>query len=580
MLFQHIKTEKDLRQLKRDILVVPVLWGRFWEVCRKNFRHDDKTALESRFGPGAIDPRFKMPTNAKMLAFYRALVATGEESPNPEAELVMQKIKTRSNSGVAVVSLLTKPFPCPGRCTYCPTEARMPKSYLSEEPAAARALANNFDPYDQVTNRLRALRMNGHPTDKVEMIVIGGTWSFYHPVYQEEFLAEVFRACNNFGLSEEMQTPKGVKSLAELQTDNETASARIIGLSIETRPDYITTVELERLRALGVTKVELGVQHLDDAVLKGVKRDMKIATVIKATERLRNAGFKIVYHMMPNLPGSTPVRDIQMFGELFSSEDFQPDMLKIYPCMVVPGSELFKEWQMGKFTPYADEELFRVLAEVKKRMPNYVRIIRVIRDIPATLIEAGSKVSNLRQWLLADMGKNNWRCKCIRCREVRGTTVDPEKFSLTRTDYRTTTGREFFLSFEQNFQGHPLESDALRDALGNLGNSALGASKLASFLRLRLPDNRGEEFANGPLAVLRGAALVRELHTYGRMAPIGEKGTQSQHLSFGKRLLAEAERIAREAGYSKLAVISGIGAREYYRKWGYRLEGTYMVKWL
>ena len=469
----------------------------------------------------------------------------------------MKKFKVRSNSGVAVVSLLTKPFPCPGRCTYCPTEERMPKSYLSKEPAAARALANNFDPYAQVTNRLRALAMNGHATDKIEMIVIGGTWSFYHPVYQEEFLAECFRACNNFGLIEEMQTPKGEKSLTKLQTDNETAPTRIIGLSIETRPDYITKYELERLRALGVTKVEIGVQHLDDEILKKTKRDMKIAQVKEATERLRNAGFKVVYHMMPNLPGSSIEQDIKMFGELFSSEDYHPDMLKVYPCMVLEGSELFDTWKEGGFVPYTDEELVHVLVEAKKQVPKYVRIIRVIRDIPATYIQAGSKVSNLRQWLEMDMRKNNWRCKCIRCREVRGMLVDPKDFPLTRTEYRTKTGREFFLSFEEVNEG-----------------------KLASFLRLRLPDNRGAEFVGGPLEVLHDAALVRELHTYGRMATIGEEGTQSQHLGFGKQLLIEAERIAREAGYKKVAIIAGIGVREYYKNRGYTLEGSYMVKYL
>src|SRR3989344_1549411 len=557
MLFNNVKTEKDLRELKRMVLVDPVLYERFLEVCRANHDPASKIIPESRFGPRVGDLRDKMPTNAEMLAFYRALIATGEEVQNLEAERIMKKLKTRSNSGVAVVSLLTKSFPCPGRCTYCPTEERMPKSYLSEEPAAARALANDFDPYDQVTNRLKALKMNGHLTEKVEMIVIGGTWSFYHPKYQEEFLAEAFRACNNFGVAEDRQTPKGIKSLSELQTDNETAGSRIIGLSIETRPDYITTVELERLRMLGVTKVELGVQHLDDDVLKRTKRDMKIATVVTATERLRNAGFKVVYHMMPNLSGSTPSRDIEMFGELFSGEKFHPDMLKIYPCMVLPGSELYFEWQEGKFTPYTDEEIMHVLVEAKKQIPKYVRIIRVIRDIPATHIEAGSKVSNLRQWLLLDMEKNGWRCKCIRCREVRDAIVVPENFPLTHTEYRTMTGKEVFLSFEEQNEG-----------------------KLASFLRLRLPDNKGEEFADGPLAVLCGAALVRELHTYGHMAVIGEKGSQSQHLSFGKQLLLEAERIAREAGFRKVAIISGIGVREYYKKRGYSLEGTYMVKYL
>ncbi|MBI3634360.1 MAG: tRNA uridine(34) 5-carboxymethylaminomethyl modification radical SAM/GNAT enzyme Elp3 [Candidatus Yonathbacteria bacterium] len=578
MLFQDIKNDKDLQRLKRDILADKTLYKRFLEVCEGNFVLDSRLISASRFGQGSTAGELKMPTNAEILAFYRALVARGEEPLNLDTEAVLKKIKTRSNSGVAVVSLLTKEFPCPGRCVYCPTEARMPKSYLSKEPAAARALANDFDPYEQVTNRLRALVMNGHETDKVEIIIIGGTWSFYHPVYQEEFIAEVFRACNNFSLPPPtsgtlevggVQTTKGAKSLAELQTENETVGTRIIGLSVETRPDYITTVELERLRILGVTKVELGVQHLDDDILKFTKRDMKISTVALVTERLRNAGFKVVYHMMPNLPGSNPARDIEMFGELFSGENFQPDMLKIYPCMVLEGSELFDLWEQGEFTPYSDEELMRVLVEVKKQVPKYVRIIRVVRDIPAPYIQAGSKVSNLRQWLLSDMKKNNWRCVCIRCREVRGMVLDFEKFPLTRFDYRTTTGREIFLSFEERSD---LENSGLR--------SDINSPKLASFLRLRLPDNKGEEFKRGALEVLCGSALVRELHTYGRMVPIGGKGTQSQHLGFGTRLLLEAERIAREAGYEKLVIISGIGAREYYKNRGYQLESTYMVKYL
>ncbi|OIO31230.1 hypothetical protein AUJ77_00265 [Candidatus Nomurabacteria bacterium CG1_02_43_90] len=651
MLFADIKTDRDLDLLKRRIVADDAIYARFLEVRCKLYDPEGKLAPEGHFEPKKGTSGRRLPTNAEMLALYKDGLEKGEETVNTDAELVMKKFKVRSNSGVAVVSLLTKPFPCPGRCTYCPTEERMPKSYLSKEPAAARALANDFDPYAQVTNRLRALAMNGHATDKIEMIVIGGTWSFYHPVYQEEFLAECFRACNNFGLTEDMQTKKMAKSLLELQSDNETAPTRIIGLSIETRPDYITNYELERLRALGVTKVEIGVQHLDDEILKKTKRDMKIVQVKEATERLRNAGFKVVYHMMPNLPGSSIEQDIKMFGDLFSGEDYHPDMLKVYPCMVLEGSELFNTWQeglpasrpgffstyvilcddnsfyigqtgdlekrfqkhlagtgaehtkkhrplkvihyeeystreeavkrekflktgfgrkwvkreyvagrtrqAGGFVPYTDEELVHVLVEAKKQVPKYVRIIRVIRDIPATYIQAGSKVSNLRQWLEVDMRKNNWRCKCIRCREVRGMVVDPKDFPLTRTEYRTKTGREFFLSFEEAHEG-----------------------KLASFLRLRLPDNHGKEFEKGTLAVLKDAALVRELHTYGRMATIGEEGTQSQHLGFGKQLLIEAERIAKEAGYKKVAIIAGIGVREYYKNRGYSLEGSYMVKYV
>ena len=542
MVFANIKTEEDIEKLKKWIIKDPVLSERLLSVRRTMQYPKDGVLHEEK-------KTLSMPTKAEMLALYKELVAEGEGA-NPLALLAMRKLKTKSNSGIAVVSLLTKPFPCPGRCTYCPTEENMPKSYLSKEPAAARALMNDFDPYMQITNRLKALEMNGHPIDKIEMIVIGGTWSFYHPVYQEEFLIGCYRACNDYGTGNDPSTSSGqdsrneeytdrLKYLLELQDRNEHAKSRIIGLSIETRPDYITDYEIERLRALGVTKVEIGVQHLDDDVLQLTKRDMKIERVKQATERLRNAGFKMVYHMMPNLPGSTKERDIAMFGELFSGEDFQPDMLKIYPCMVLEHSELYETWKEGGFTAYTDDELIEVVRGAKKFVPSYVRILRVYRDIPASYIKAGSTVSNLRQEMDRDMAKNGWQCKCIRCREIREGLVNPEEFTLVRTEYRTKTGTELFLSFENEEK-----------------------RKLAAFTRLRLPDNHGDEAL---LPVLRGAALIRELHTYGRHTPVGGAGEQSQHIGFGRRLLAEAERIAKEAGYTKLAIISGIGVREYYR---------------
>ena len=563
MVFANIKTEEDIEKLKKWLIKDPVLSARLLAIRQKmnyprdGVLHEDKKTLS-------------MPTKAEMLALYNELLAEGGEGVNPLALLALRKLKTKSNSGIAVVSLLTKPFPCPGRCTYCPTEENMPKSYLSKEPAAARALMNDFDPYMQITNRLKALEMNGHPIDKIEMIVIGGTWSFYHPVYQEEFLIGCYRACNDYGTGNDSRTEEytdRLKYLLELQDRNEHAKSRIIGLSIETRPDYITDFEIERLRALGVTKVEIGVQHLDDDVLKLTKRDMKIERVRVATEKLRNAGFKMVYHMMPNLPGSTKERDIAMFGELFSGEDFQPDMLKIYPCMVLDHSELYETWKDGGFTAYTDQELIEVVRGAKKFVPSYVRILRVYRDIPASYIKAGSTISNLRQEMDRDMAANGWHCKCIRCREIREGEVNAAAFTLTRTEYRTKTGLEIFLSFESGTR-FDLEDSDLRSNLVPRG-------KLAAFTRLRLPDNNGQDAL---LPVLRGAALIRELHTYGRHTPVGGAGEQSQHVGFGRQLMAEAERIAREAGYTKLAVISGIGVREYYRKLGYHLEGTYMIK--
>lgn len=548
MIFNGVKTELDVEKLKKRIVKDAGLFARVVEI-RKNLVYSRRTRMNTN------PLSYAMPTNAEILALYRELVAEGSEVFNQETELLLRKIKTKSNSGVAVISLLTKPFPCPGRCTYCPTEENMPKSYLSKEPAAARALSNEFDPRKQIFSRLQSLLVNGHLVEKVEMIIIGGTWSFYHPAYQEYVISECFRACNDFDLNgAHKESPK--KPLAELQKENETAQCRIIGLSIETRPDYITPVEVKRLRDFGVTKVEIGVQHLDDAILKLTKRDMKAAGIAKGTERLRDAGFKIVYHMMPNLPGSDLEKDVKMFSDLFvEGSGYHPDMLKIYPCMVLEHSELFETWKAGGFRPYTDEELMHVLREAKKVIPPYVRILRVIRDIPASYIQAGSKISNMRQWLIEDQKKFGWRCRCIRCREVREREVYFEDFELRRLEFRTMSGTEIFLSFEKK-------------------EAEKQAAALASFTRLRLPDKDKDPI----LPVLKDAALIRELHTYGRLAKIGEEGSQSQHVGFGRLLMAEAEKIAREAGYKKLAVISGVGVREYYRKLGYTLEETYMVK--
>jgi len=368
MIFDDIKTEYDVERLKKRVIKDGKLFSRIERIrekLRKGEVSDDGTnnpvfAYKS--------PAHKMPTNAEMMALYNEMLDSGEQEKSTQAENILRKIKTRSNSGVAVVSLLTKPYPCPGRCTYCPDADNMPKSYLEKEPAAARALTHNFDPYEQVQSRLRALSANGHPIDKIEMIVIGGTWSFYHPVYQEEFIRECFRACNNFkGESPETcpngeagRIEKGKMTLEELHKINETAECRIIGLSIETRPDYITSHELERLRMLGVTKVEIGVQHLDNDVLQLVQRDMTRESIAEATEKLRNAGFKVVYHMMPNLPGSNIKKDIEMFKELFKGKQFQPDMLKIYPCMVLDNSELSVSYETYRQSILRQEVSFQI----------------------------------------------------------------------------------------------------------------------------------------------------------------------------------------------------------------------------
>jgi elongator complex protein 3 len=553
MLFDDIKTEKDLARLKCDIMRDNVLRARLLTIRKTCV---GKHGPDMHCTESDTDDK-KMPSNAEMLTLYREMVENGEQTPSKDTEQILRKIKVRSNSGVAVISLLTKPYACPGRCIYCPFEKEMPKSYLSKEPAAARALANNFSPYTQVQNRMKALVANGHPIDKLEVIVIGGTWSHYDEAYQTEYISEIFRAANDFPKSEKQQNEVSKdKTLEELQKENETAGARIIGLSIETRPDHITEKELNRLRWLGVTKIEIGVQHLSDKVLAYNKRDMTVQEVAEAAELMRNAGFKVVYHMMPNLPMSTPKMDIQMFGDLFSGKDHHPDMLKMYPCVVLKNSALYNIWKKGDYTPYTQEQLIHVLREAKKQVPKYVRIIRVIRDIPAEYIMAGSKISNLRQVIEEDQKKHNWHCVCIRCREIRNEKILLDDYELQTIEYKTETGRELFLSFE-----HTTEN------------------KCAAFCRLRLPEKDATKTFTDNLSVLQGTAIIRELHTYGQLEKIKRKGDQGQHRGLGIRLMQEAERIAHNTGYKKMAVIAGVGVREYYKnKLGYTLDRTYMVK--
>jgi elongator complex protein 3 len=561
MLFQGLKNDKDITNLKRVITKDPELYGHIVRI-RKTLNNPAYRTTSKKIADiekfAASEGKTKTPTNSELLAFYKERVLQGLEAEDTEVEQQLKRLKMRSNSGVAVISLLTKPYMCPGRCIYCPTEKNMPKSYLSREPAAARALANRFDPYKQIWSRLKALSMNGHPVDKIEMIFIGGTWDFYPREYQEWFTEESFRAANNWGREEKDHIKAGEFSLTELHTINETAGARIIGLSIETRPDYVNFPQLNWLRYLGVTKVEIGVQHLDNKVLDYNKREMTAEDCATATETLRRAGFKLVYHMMPNLPESDEEKDVQMFRDLFNGQHHHPDMMKVYPCMILKGSVLYKWWSRGDidYVPYDDEKLTRVLALCEREIPEYVRLIRVIRDIPADYIFASSRKSNLREVVDKVQIEQNYKQRDIRAREIKDLVVDLNDFYLDTQVYNTETGTEQFIQFVNDDR------------------------KIAGFVRLRLPKADSttgfEEFPN--LQVLQGAAIVRELHVYGTIRKIGQGGDQAQHVGFGKRLMAEAEKQALEAGFTRLAVISGVGVRGYYAKIGYDLIGSYMVR--
>lgn len=556
MNWDDIVDEKTLDKFRKYVVRTPQIYAGVVRL-RANLPASHSKIVPKEIQLLMAEGKRKTPTNPELLMLYHEQIADGTVGHNPKVEQLLKRLKVRSNSGVAVISLLTKPYACPGRCIYCPTEKNMPKSYLSKEPAAARALANRFDPYKQIWSRLSALSINGHPVDKVEMIMIGGTWNYYPREYQEEFVIEAFRACNNWGRDEAQHIAHGELGLIELQKINETATARIIGLSIETRPDYVSLSELNWLRYLGVTKVEIGVQHLDNAVLELNKREMTAEAIAEASDVLRRAGFKIVYHMMPNLPGSNPEMDVAMFRGLFDGKDHHPDMLKIYPCMILKGSVLYKWWTRGQieYVPYDDTTLTEVLADAEREIPSYVRLIRVIRDIPADYIYASSRKSNLRELVDEYQRKRGVRQVDIRAREIRDAEVELRDFELTDTIYETQSSFEHFIQFENKEK-----------------------NTLAGFCRLRLPTVRTDFSGLPHLEVLANAAVIRELHVYGTMKKIGEGGDQSQHVGFGRRLVNEAERIAKSAGYTKIAVISGVGVRGYYEMLGYRLEGTYMVK--
>ncbi|HUT21779.1 MAG TPA: tRNA uridine(34) 5-carboxymethylaminomethyl modification radical SAM/GNAT enzyme Elp3 [Candidatus Bipolaricaulota bacterium] len=480
-------------------------------------------------------------TNAEVLNYYQNLLVKKELSKDSTLLALLKKRAIRTLSGVAPVAVLTKSEKCPGECAYCPKEKDMPKSYLSNEPAVMRAIAVKFDPFRQVKVRIKALENNGHETDKIELIVMGGTWSCLKKNYQTRFIRRCFDAANG----------KVSADLADAQKSNEKAKHRIIGLTLETRPDLIDEKEIKRFRELGCTKVEMGVQSVFDDVLKKNKRGHGRKEIIEATKLLKNAGFKVVYHMMPNLPGSTLKKDLGVFKEIFSNPDFAPDMIKIYPCVVVKGSLLYDWWKKGKFKPYSTSQLIDLLCEIKKLIPEYVRVIRLIRDIPAESIEAGNRISNLRQYLIEEMKKRGAACKCIRCREAREKTSAVKNAKYFVKKYKASKGEEYFLQYASS-----------------------NKKTLYAFLRLRLPE-KNEHF----IKELSEAALIREVHTYGQMVPIDEKSKKAaQHLGLGKKLIFEAEKIAKVLGYDKMAVISGIGVRAYYRKLGYRLAGNYMSK--
>ncbi len=535
----------------------------------QNYAHKLETKDDLSAAKRDLCKRYQLSsiTNAQILATYRQLKNSKglpKKLNSDQFERLLRKRSVRTLSGVAPVAVLTKPYPCPGSCAYCPNEPGVPVSYLPNEPAVMRALRCHFNPYHQTLLRLQSLEENGHHPTKIELIVIGGTWSYLPDRYQYWFILNCFRAANDFARLKKQKSwtntnreswfkllkshPEPYRkslSLKDLkqfliteQRKNEKAVYQIIGLTLETRPDYIDQTELKQMTELGCTRAEIGVQAPDDEILRLNRRGHGVSAIAEATKGLRDFGLKVTYHIMPGLPGSTPEKDLALFKLLFSDPRFQPDQIKFYPTVVTRGSTLYKWWRDGHYQPYTDEELRHLIIACKKIVPPYVRIIRLIRDIPGESILAGNKVTNLRQV----MQQQGVSCGCIRCREAKEQT-ELESYQISTIKYEAAGGEEYFISAE-----------------------SLGGKTLYGFCRLRLsPDS------------MIAPALIRELHVYGELVPVGKKA-RVQHRGLGKELLKTAEKIVQEVGADKLAILAGVGVRSYYRQQGYRLAGAHMVK--
>ena len=461
---------------------------------------------------------------------------------------ILQVKPTRTLSGVAPVAVMTSPSACPhGKCLPCPGGPdhafRSPQSYTGEEPAALRAREHSYDPYSQVIARLGQFEALGHQVDKAELIVMGGTITARPGEYQDWFVTECIRAMNDYPAGR----PVDCRSREEVFRENESSSVRCVAITLETRPDWCRRDHIMTMLGLGVTKVELGVQHVSNQILAFNRRGCTVEDAKESNLMLRDAGLKVGFHVMPNLPGSSMEEDRGMFRSLFEDPDLRPDFLKIYPTLVTPGSEIEALWKSGDYEPYCEEDLIDLIAYGKSLLPEYVRLQRIQRDIPAKLIVAGSKHSNFRQLAADRLVEQGGRCRCIRCREI-GRHPSESGPELNDLVYDAAGGTEHFISLVA-------------------GDSLIG------FARLRFP---GSCFRDE----LAGSALLRELHVYGSIVPIGKEasGGQHQHRKWGNLLLGRAEDEASENGFGLISVMSGIGVRPYYKNHGYQRKGPYMQK--
>ncbi len=522
-----------------------------WQAAKQNSTQKMSLALqvidEIRKGSDVADALRRNPLpdggylgKNSLVAAYRQMVKNGIWADDPALLARLRLKPIRTLSGVTTVTVLTKPYPCPAKCIFCPTEINMPKSYIADEPGARRAVENKFDPYDQVASRIEALTSIGHPTEKIELLILGGTWSAYPQDYQEWFIKRCFDAMN--------QTYS--KNLEEAFEINENTVHRNVGLVIETRPDKITPREIVRLRHLGVTKVQMGAQSFDDEILKINRRGHTIEQTLQAVSLLRAAGFKIVLHWMPNLLAATPQSDLLDFQRMW--ENFCPDEIKIYPTQLLEHSELYKIWQQGGYHPYTTQQLIELIADVKPTIPRYCRVNRIVRDIPSTYVMDGNKVTSLRQDVQRELKKRGTHCNCIRCREIGRQPINQKQLVRDEIIYSTQFAEEHFLSY-----------NTLDD-------------HLAGFLRLSLPKLDSPEIG---IEEIDGTAMIREVHVYGQSLEVGQDAPgAAQHIGLGSQLLLWAEQIAIQNGYRRMAVISAVGTRKYYLDRGFTRGQYYLLK--
>ncbi len=511
---------------------------------------------------------------------------------NIELGLLDSKLKiktkpTRTISGVAPVAIMTKPAYCPhGKCLFCcggPNSffGDVPMSYTGNEPASMRAIRNNFDAYLQVFNRLEHYILLNQMPEKVELIIMGGTFSSYPIDYQDEFITYALKAMNDFSklffknnkldetkfreffefnlnfkskerqekIHEKLLKLKKSSTLEKEQLTNETSKIRCVAMVVETKPDWCFQEHINQMLKLGTTRVEIGIQTLNDTILKKVNRGHTLEDSKKAIQLVKDSGLKCIIHMIPGLPGSTKKEDINNFKEIFSNPDYKPDGLKIYPCMVMPGTPLHILYKKGKFKPLTTEEAGEIVKEGKKFFPTWTRVYRIQRDIPTKHTIDGVGITNFRQYVHQLMEKENLKCKCIRCREPKNKEISWKDVNLKRIDYDSSGGKEIFLSYE----------DTKNDII-------LG------FLRLRIP------FKPFRKEITKNSAIIREIHVYGQATPLGKEG-DVQHKGLGTSLLKEAEDIAKnEFNKDKLLIISGIGVKEYFKRFNYKKDGIYVSK--